>query len=77
MFKLLSLGVASVAAKPNKIIAVGDSITFGSCSSDAGTHSWPAQLTDILNDEKEFTVENYGVSGRTMMKTGDYPYWKE
>ena len=77
MFKSISLGVASVAAKPTKIIAVGDSITEGICSSHEATHSWPAQLKDILNDEEKFTFTNLGVSGRTMMKNGDWPYWNE
>jgi acyl-CoA thioesterase I len=77
MFKLISLGFATVEALPTKIVAVGDSITEGACSSDEGTHSWPAQLHNILNDEDKYTVKNLGVSGRTMMKNGDFPYWNE
>ena len=77
MFKFLSLGLATVSTKPMKIIAVGDSITEGAMASDESTHSWPAQLQDILKDKDQYVVENYGVSGRTMMKNGDYPYWNE
>jgi lysophospholipase L1-like esterase len=29
------------------------------------------------SNDSTFEVINYGVSGRTMMKTGDYPYWNE
>jgi len=32
---------------------------------------------DMLKDETKFEVINLGVSGRTMMKTGDFPYWNE
>ena len=32
---------------------------------------------DMLKDENKFEVINLGVSGRTMMKTGDFPYWNE
>jgi hypothetical protein len=31
----------------------------------------------MLNDESRYTIQNLGVSGRTMLKTGDYPYWNE
>ena len=77
MFKLIFAGFATVQSKATKIVAVGDSITEGFCSSDESTHSWPAQLHDILNDENKYTVQNLGVSGRTMMKNGDFPYWNE
>ena len=76
MFKFLSFGLATASSKPVKIIAVGDSITEGVCSSDESTHSWPSQLQDMLKKE-EHVIENYGVSGRTMMKNGDRPYWNE
>jgi lysophospholipase L1-like esterase len=53
-------------------------LNIGSCSSDESTKSWPAQLFDMLGqDESQYEVYNYGVSGRTMMKTGDNPYWNE
>ena len=31
----------------------------------------------MLKDESKFEVLNLGVSGRTMMKNGDFPYWNE
>ena len=78
MQKLISFGIAGVAvADPIKILAVGDSITAGDCSSDPDTKSWPAQLTDMLNNEEKYNVTNLGLGGRTMMKTGDSPYWNE
>ena len=60
-----------------RIITIGDSITEGVCSSDEKTKSYPSQLMDMLKDESKFEVLNLGVSGRTMMKHGDYPYWNE
>ena len=30
----------------------------------------------MINDEN-YIVQNLGIGGRTMMKTGDYPYWNE
>ena len=60
-----------------RIIAIGDSITFGACSSDPDTKSYPALLMDMLKDDTKFEVINLGLGGRTMMKTGDAPYWNE
>ncbi len=31
----------------------------------------------MLNNEEQFEVLNFGRNGRTMMKTGDKPYWNE
>lgn len=60
-----------------RIITVGDSITEGMRSSDEKTKAYPVQLQNMLGDKTKYEVINLGVSGRTMMKMGDYPYWKE
>ena len=60
-----------------RIIAVGDSITEGFTSSNQKTKSWPAQLMNMLHDTSKYEVLKLGVSGRTMMKKGDYSYWNE
>ena len=31
----------------------------------------------MLNDPTKYEVINLGIGMRTMMKTGDYPYWNE
>jgi hypothetical protein len=31
----------------------------------------------MINDESKYTIRNLGVSGRTMQKSGDEPYWNE
>lgn len=56
-----------------KVACVGDSITEGLCSTEG--QSYPTQLQEILGSD--FEVKNFGVSGRTLLKKGDYPYWNE
>lgn len=69
------LGAASLLAAPLKIACIGDSITEGAGLSNPATESYPARLQRLLGTN--FVVRNYGVSGRTLLKKGDYPYWKE
>ena len=59
-----------------RVIAVGDSITEGALASDRSKYSWPAQLQSMVHTD-DIEVINLGVGGRTMMKTGDFPYWNE
>ncbi|MEY5005234.1 MAG: hypothetical protein RI969_322 [Verrucomicrobiota bacterium] len=61
------------AAEPIKVACVGDSITQG-VGAKSG-QSYPAQLQALLGDG--YQVGNFGVSGRTLLKKGDFPYWKE
>ncbi|WP_449602046.1 S-layer homology domain-containing protein [Paenibacillus sp. Marseille-Q9583] len=58
-----------------KVAAVGDSITAGAGLKYAGVTSYPAQLQSLLGSN--FVVKNFGVSGRTLLKDGDDPYWNE
>lgn len=58
---------------PVKISCIGDSITQGS-GADPGK-SYPSQLQEMLGDQ--WKVSNFGVSGRTLLKKGDFPYWNE
>lgn len=55
------------------VACVGDSITFGSGASRG--KSYPSQLQAMLGDG--WKVGNFGVSGRTLLRKGDRPYWKE
>jgi len=66
---------AHVHAAPVKIACVGDSITEGSGLSNPALESYPARLQRLLGTN--VLVRNYGVSGRTLLKEGDFPYWKE
>ncbi len=58
---------------PVRVACIGDSITQGSGA--AKGKSYPAQLQSLLGEKWE--VGNFGVSGRTLLKKGDFPYWKE
>ena len=59
---------------PIRVVCVGNSITAGIGASD-GAHAYPAQLGNLLGNK--YIVLNCGVSGRTMLKRGDFPYWNE
>jgi acyl-CoA thioesterase-1 len=58
-----------------RVACVGDSITYGSGLPDREHNAYPAQLQKLLGDGYE--VRNFGVSGATLLKNGDKPYWKE
>jgi acyl-CoA thioesterase I len=58
---------------PVRVACIGDSITQGSGAGKG--NSYPTQLQKLLGASWE--VGNFGVSGRTLLKKGDYPYWKE
>ena len=61
------------AAEPIKVACVGDSITQGAGAKPG--QSYPSQLQALLGSG--YQVGNFGVSGRTLLKKGDFPYWKE
>lgn len=58
-----------------RIACIGDSITAGAGLSNPATESYPARLQRLLGTD--YIVRNYGVSGRTLLKRGDYSWWKE
>ncbi|MBN1781987.1 T9SS type A sorting domain-containing protein [bacterium] len=64
-----------LCAQPTKIAVVGNSITEGVGVGVPSRDSYPAQLGMYLGDQ--FEVGNFGVSGRTMLKNGDFPIWAE
>lgn len=73
---LLAFATHSEAQQnPNaiKVAAVGNSITQGPGRDHP--KSYPLMMQEILGDD--YHVVNFGVSGRTLLKKGDYPYWKE
>ena len=57
--------------EPVRIACVGDSITFGMGSKIP----YPTQLQSMLGSG--YAVGNFGVSARTLLKSGDYPWWNE
>jgi lysophospholipase L1-like esterase len=56
-----------------RVACVGDSITVG-VGAEPGK-SYPSQLQALLGDG--WKVKNFGSSGRTLLRKGDHPYWKE
>lgn len=56
-----------------KIACVGNSITYGSTIVNRQKNAYPRQLQAMLG--KEYEVINFGVSGTTLLKNGDHPYW--
>jgi acyl-CoA thioesterase-1 len=61
------------AQNPLKVACVGNSITQGPGRDHPD--SYPLQMQAILGGD--FLVENFGVSGRTLLKKGDFPFWDE
>jgi lysophospholipase L1-like esterase len=58
-----------------KIAFIGNSITEGTGLANPRTQAYPAQLANLLTPD--WQVGNFGVSGRTMLKKGDFPIWNE
>jgi lysophospholipase L1-like esterase len=70
---LIAIIIASHTQAQIRVACIGDSITEG-----AGIESgkkYPDQLQTLLGSG--YAVKNFGVSGRTLLKKGDYPYWNE
>ena len=70
---LTVLSVIAYAQNPIKIACVGNSITQGPGRDNPD--SYPGQLQALLGDA--YSVKNFGVSGRTLLRKGDFPYWNE
>ena len=78
LFVFVSLISLAASAQNNKIIkvaCVGNSITYGSGIEDREKYAYPSQLQQMLG--RGWEVKNFGISGRTLLKKGDYPYWNE
>lgn len=75
LFSILVSTNATHAATPIKVACIGDSITYGAGSSDRTTKAYPAVLQTLLGANYE--VRNFGVSGSTLLKSGDKPYWNQ
>ena len=56
-----------------RVACVGDSITFGAGIKDRKNDNYPVVLGRSLGER--FKVRNFGVSGATLLKKGDFSYW--
>lgn len=65
------------APKPGaiRVACIGNSITDGFGIEMATQLGYPAQLQQLLGSD--YQVRNFGVSSRTMLNKGDYPYMNE
>jgi lysophospholipase L1-like esterase len=70
---LFVLQVSANAQNKLKVACIGASITYGAKIENREQNSYPAQLQHMLGNNYEVT--NYGVSGTTLLKKGDLPYW--
>jgi acyl-CoA thioesterase-1 len=74
LLSLLMLSFSLSAAEKIKVACVGDSITAGAGVKDPANR-YPTQLGVLLGDD--YVVQNFGVSGTTMLDDGDSPYKKK
>ena len=58
-----------------RVACIGNSITDGHGIELATANGYPAQLQKLLGND--YWVKNFGVSARTMLNKGDYPYMNE
>ncbi|MCU0402217.1 MAG: GDSL-type esterase/lipase family protein [Algoriphagus sp.] len=73
LFLALFASFSAFSQSPIKVAFVGNSITQGPGRDNPD--SYPLQVAAMLGNSYE--VKNFGVSGRTLLKKGDYPYWNE
>lgn len=75
LFKLWFPRVAEPQADKIRVACVGDSITYGTRIPFCRERSFPVELQKLLGDE--YQVLNFGLSGRTLLNSGDHPYRDE
>lgn len=67
---LAAAGAMAQTATPIRWAFIGNSITQG-----PGDQAYPVETGKLLGPG--YMIQNDGVSGRTLLKAGDYPIWKE
>jgi len=73
---LLCLGATGpAAAQAIKVACIGDSITEGANVDTPTINAYPIVLGRLLGTN--YQTRNFGVSGRTLLRKGDFPYWNE
>ncbi|GAB3908389.1 GDSL-type esterase/lipase family protein [Mucilaginibacter boryungensis] len=74
LFIQVSLGLSPGFGQSKiKIACIGNSITLGRGSYNQPKDAYPAQLQALLGEK--YQVTNYGVSGTTLLRKGNAPYW--
>lgn len=73
MLPFLTVGKSETEDVPFKVACIGDSITYGDgVAASIETEAYPAILQGILGEAYE--VRNFGLSGSTLIKEGDFAY---
>lgn len=70
---LLVIVSATIKIPKVRIVCIGDSITKGYLIEKE--NNWVSLLGNKLGDD--YKTVNYGLSSRTLLSTGDYPYMEE
>lgn len=70
-----AVNVFATEKGPVRIACVGNSITYGVGVHNRFQNSYPGLLQQMLGNG--YDVRNFGVSARTLLRKGDYPYMKE
>ena len=65
--------VATNAGEPKRVAFIGDSITQGTGSTDRGTKSYPALLSQY-GDLSDYLIADFGVGGTAVLPNGSW--WK-
>ena len=69
------IGLFPGVARARMVACVGDSITYGYGISNLSSNSYPAQLARmLLQFDRKWETQNFGVSGATLRRTGNMPY---
>jgi len=69
---------AIVQARGGLVACVGDSITYGSGTSNPATQAYPIQLAQMARQtDPAWKVVNFGLGGTTLLRKGDKPYVNE
>jgi lysophospholipase L1-like esterase len=75
LFLCAFLAWVSTCAGVTKVACIGDSITEGAGTENPAVNAYPIVLGKLLGTN--YQTRNFGVSGRTMLRKGDFPYWNE
>lgn len=67
--------VLTVGSGAVKVVTVGDSLTYGYGLANREKDAYPCILAEKLG--YHYQVSNYGLSGRSLQSTADFPYFNE
>ena len=75
MSDIMYTEVLTVGSGAVKVATVGDSLTYGYGLENREKDAYPCILAEKLGSH--YQVSNYGLSGRSLQSTADFPYFNE